>query len=303
MEAKKTELDQCKANLQRTQETLNQAEGRNAESRRQLQTLQGEADTRRKDLETVTQKCEGFKTQLAEAQKANIGLQEEVDRLTHELEKQSREFDSTVQEFEQKRKLASSQNAELQAQIAEHGPEVQQLTAELEKSKAACAELQSEKDDLEQKCHQLAEAQVQLERDFDTTHAQDEANWKAVAKTAEELKFECEKLRKKNAEFKRNEDTLTQEIVDVTSARDTYKKQYLEMKKLNKTLRAKLESIEEDVRELLRQRETELQDNRRREESEKSRQLVRLEAMRDVQNKIALLKTERIQHPSPYKKP
>ena len=108
------------------------------------------------------------------------------------------------------------------------------------------------------------------------------------------MKREIEKLQKENSTLRSNDERQRQEILSLEKQRDSYKEKYQEQKSKNTLLNSKLAEIEEDFRNIMKEKENEQNLKLKEEELKKMKVDSKMKILRELQNRIGNYKNERL---------
>ncbi len=267
--------------------TLEAAAGQTEAKRSgEAQTWKERAEAVRREEEAARKQCEMLTAQLQEYKKNLDDKHEETVRLKQEIREKEAEIAKMREEFEnEKNQVVSAQQEKAetfasQLKTAEEaaqtlGREKRELQVRIEQIEKSCSDLRNQKEKLVATCSQRGEGE------------------KSAAERCLALEAECQALRDKNLDLLVAAEDAKKKAGESEDARDSYKEQYLNLKKLNGEMRKRLESIEQDMQMLMRQREVETFENQKREMAQRYKEQSRLETMREVHDKISQFKTER----------
>ena len=288
--------------MKRVEDELREAEIKCDQYSAELHGISGQFEAIKWEKQEAEKKAELFKVQLQESHSNYELLEEENIKINTALKQREFELEAKTAELNEKIKMASTSATDLQLQNEQSAERIQELSGELERMRKENGRLQEESQKTGETNKKLVWQNTKLENELNMAYVQNESTIKGLEAKYEEIARECERLRSQCAEYKNAEEELKGKIEEQERARDKYKEQYIDEKKMNKQLRKKLDSIEQDVQLFVREREMEMRENLKREEAERYKEMTRIEALKDVHGKINQFKTDRAVKASPHKK-
>ena len=239
-----------------------------------------------KDKTKLQKQCDLLKSQLSESNKIQQISHEEKIKLEIKLREKESELDNKANERIEIRK-------ENQFTCEEMGKKNKELENEIERRIREKKLAEEEKNEIMSKLRFLEEDAKGLKIEL-----------KMVTKDSEQkLKLfteENEKVKKENIMIKAQLENLMSDQKELENANDelikaceSYKDKFINAKQVNKNLKKKLNSLEDDIQIFVRQRELEISENHR-EPYKKTKESTRSDIMKDVKEKINQFKTDRI---------
>jgi hypothetical protein len=107
-----------------------------------------------------------------------------------------------------------------------------------------------------------------------------------------------EKLQKENSTLRGSDEKRRQEIISLEQQRDGYREKYQEQKNKNNLLNSKLAEIEEDFRNIMKERENEQSLKLKEEELKRMKLDSKAKIVSELQNRIQNYKNERLKKKS-----
>ena len=163
------------------------------------------------------------------------------------------------------------------------------------------AKLREEKSKYEIEYRVNKERYEELKKNYDnvisTLNLTKQGHDEEVSKIEEKIDLltrEIEKLQKENSTLRSNDERQRQEILSLEKQRDSYKEKYQEQKSKNTLLNSKLAEIEEDFRNIMKEKENEQNLKLKEEELKKMKVDSKMKILSELQNRIGNYKNERL---------
>ena len=151
---------------------------------------------------------------------------------------------------------------------------------------------------LKEKYDELKKNYDCLENSFATTKSSHDEEINKIEEKIEVMAHEMEKLQKENSTLRGSDEKRRQEIISLEQQRDGYREKYQEQKNKNNLLNSKLAEIEEDFRNIMKERENEQSLKLKEEELKRMKLDSKAKIVSELQNRIQNYKNERLKKKS-----
>lgn len=296
----KSEQDPHREKIHKLEDDLKITEKNLAQTAKDLHTQQMEVERLLEENERFKKKQEELQSQIAELRTEKLTQKEEISKLNSLIQKKSNMLETTLQDMDSKNKEKSSITLEFQAKLQENERKLQSLSEEIIKKDKKISDYEQEGNSLKVNAGKMQEENNILVKELTALKHQNETKLMELELKCEAIQQEYNNVKAENGRWKLREEDLIQQIAEIEKAKEKYREDNIEYKKVNKAMKKKMGDIENEISKYAKEREYEMQEVQKRDEAVKEK-ASKIQVLQEVQNKIAQFKTEQQYKKTPNK--
>lgn len=260
-------------------------------------TLKSDNIIFREDINRLTDLNKHLEDELTQQRSRNLELAAENEKITQEklyLENKVK----TLGEDLERNKIKEQNMVETFNQRVIIENRAKDAECSVNKMREEKAKFEIEYRVLKEKYDELKKNYDCLENSFATTKSSHDEEINKIEEKIEVMAHEMEKLQKENSTLRGSDEKRRQEIISLEQQRDGYREKYQEQKNKNNLLNSKLAEIEEDFRNIMKERENEQSLKLKEEELKRMKLDSKAKIVSELQNRIQNYKNERLKKKS-----